>query len=72
MLLVTSNPYCTSQFTADTAIEHEINLDIVGCTPDELCIGPDSFNCAKYLNELIKTYFEFERFRKEYGSIIYE
>ncbi len=72
ILLVTSNPYCTSQFTADIAIEHKINLDIVGCAPDELCIRPDSINCAKYLNELIKTYFEFERFRKEYGSVIYE
>ncbi len=72
ILLITSNPYCTSQFKADIAIEHEINLDIVGCTPDELCIGPDSLNCAKFLNELIKTYSEFESFKKKYGSVIYE
>lgn len=71
ILLITSNPYCTSQFLADIAIEHEVNLDVVGCTSDESCIGPDSFNCAKYLNELTKTFFEFKRFRKKYERIIY-
>lgn len=72
ILLVTSNHCCTSQLAADIAIEHEINFDIVGCISDESCIGPDAFNCAKYLNELIKAFSEFERFRKKYLSIIYE
>lgn len=66
ILLVTSNLYCTSQFAADIAIEHAVNLDIVGNRPDHSCTKPDTIQCASYLNELIKTYAQFGAFRAKY------
>lgn len=66
ILLVTSNMYCTSQFSADIAIEHSVNLDIVGNWPDRFCTKPDTIRCASYLNELIKTYAQFGAFRAKY------
>lgn len=68
ILLVTSNSYCTSQFTADTAIENSVELDIVGSIPDHLFTTPDTIQCADYLNELIKTYAQFKAFRAKYGQ----
>lgn len=66
MLLITSNMYCTSQFIADAAIEHAVNLDIVGNFSNGACTTPNTIRCAGYLNELIKTYAAFGAFREKY------
>lgn len=66
VLLVTNNMFCTSQFTPDIAIDYQINLDIVGNSPDELCPKPDSIRCSSFINELIKTYEQFRFFQSIY------